>query len=446
MVDYKCEKCGKEFQERSRYVAHGRRKRSCIDECAVIAPPISHKKELGQYFTVSTELQQWVFDHVKHRGCRVLEPSFGAGHLLRPFLTSDPHYPVHGYELDATIPHVITFGEAQNIYYGDFLAQSIDCKYKTIVGNPPYVKHSNSSVESKTPSITGNLYLKFIERCFHLLDNDGGELLFIVPSDFLKLTSASKLIEEMAQNGDFTDFWFPHKENLFEGASIDVVVFRYERHLGKMDDFSLKKTVVNGHPQFIQIRQGIVTFSENEVVGTPLSELFHVYVGIVSGKDEVYRAPFGNLGVLTDKDRVESFVFAETFPTPNETINQHLLSKKTELMERRIRHFSENNWYEWGAPRNIGAIKAHLGEQCIYVRNMTRKKDVAFLDKMQYFGGALLCLYPKKKLDEAEMVRIVGFLNGPEFQQNYIYANRFKIGQKQLSNVIVPCSIVPCAV
>jgi adenine-specific DNA-methyltransferase len=429
MVDYKCEKCGKDFQQRSHYVAHGNRRRQCIDANVEMIASLSHKKEHGQYFTVSTELQQWVFDHVTHRGSCLLEPSFGAGHLLRPFLQSDPLYPVHCYELDATIPPVIAFSGMQHAIYGDFLAQSIDCKYKTIVGNPPYVK------QGKEHGIAGNLYLKFIDRCFHLLEEDGGELLFIVPSDFLKLTSASKMIEEMAQNGDFTDFWFPHKENLFEGASIDVVVFRYERHLGKT---CLKTVMVNGEPRFIQIRKGIITFSENEIVGTPLSELFHVYVGIVSGKDDVYRAPFGNLGVLTDKDRIESFIFAETFPTLNQEIDQHLLSKKSELMDRRIRKFNETNWYEWGAPRNIKAMKEHLGKPCIYVRNMTRKNEVAFLDKMQHFGGALLCLYPKKNMDDTEMARIVSYLNDSEFQHNYIYANRFKIGQKQLSNAMVP--------
>ena len=43
----------------------------------------------------------------------------------------------------------------------------------------------------------------------------------------------------MTENGSFTDFLFPHDEKLFEGASIDVVVFRYEKGLTN------KKAIVN---------------------------------------------------------------------------------------------------------------------------------------------------------------------------------------------------------
>jgi len=447
VMGHRCEKCGKEFRQKGHYDAHQKRKTPCLGTGGllealpnnvqdVITTKVNekvrdllvssglHKKCLGQYFTISEDLQRWVFDHVAHKDQCLLEPSFGAGHLLKPFLDMNKNYPVHGYEIDSSVQPIVTWNQHQQLCYGDFMEREIAVKYKTIIGNPPYVKQS-----------TGNLYLKFIEKCSHLLE-EGGELLFIVPSDFLKVTSASKLIEEMTQNGDFTHFWFPHQENLFEGASIDVVVFRYEKHLGKTSIQT--STIVNGEERFIQIRKGIITFSENEIACPPLSELFHVYVGIVSGKDEAYRSPLGNLGVLTDKDRIESFIFAETFPTPNEEANQHLLSKKNELMSRKIRKFNEKNWFEWGAPRNIGAMKEYSGKPCIYVRNITRKKEVAFLDKMQHFGGSLLCLLPKKEMTVFEMTRIMEYINGSNFQQNYVYANRFKIGQKQLSNAMVP--------
>ena len=455
-MGHRCEKCGKEFRQKGHYDAHQKRKTPCSNAAIPLAvgyPPAAilpnnvqdvittkvnekvrdllvssglHKKCLGQYFTISEDLQRWVFDHVAHKDQCLLEPSFGAGHLLKPFLDMNKNYPVHGYEIDSSIQPIVPWNQHQQLCYGDFIEREIAVKYKTIIGNPPYVKQS-----------TGNLYLKFIEKCSHLLE-EGGELLFIVPSDFLKVTSASKLIEEMTQKGDFTHFWFPHQENLFEGASIDVVVFRYEKHLGKTENPIQTSTIVNGEPRFVQIRGGIITFSEREIVGIPLSDLFHVYVGIVSGKDEVYRSHNGNLGVLTDKDRIESFIFAETFPTSNEEINQHLLSKKNELMGRKIRKFNDKNWFEWGAPRNIGAIKEYLGKPCIYVRNITRKKEVAFLDKMQHFGGSLLCLLPKKDMTVSTMTRIMEYINGSEFQQNYVYANRFKVGQKQLSNAMVP--------
>jgi adenine-specific DNA-methyltransferase len=323
------------------------------------------------------------------------------------------------YELDTNIKPVVTFNSFQTSIYGDFTTQTISEKYKTIIGNPPYVKQK-----------TGNLYIKFIELCYNYLDDDGGELIFIVPSDFIKLTSASSIINKMTENGSFTDFLFPHDEKLFDGASIDVVVFRYEKGI------TTKTAIVNGAPQFCNVNRGIITFSDAEVVGKQIDADFNVYVGLVSGKDEVYRAPIGNIDILNDKDRVEKYIFTESFPTNDALIDSHLQTHKPELIARKIKKFSEKNWYEWGAPRNITTIRKNWGKACIYVRNMTRNKEVAFIGTVQYFGGSLLCLIPKT--DDVDIQKIVRYMNSETFQKDYMYAGRFKIGHKQISTAITP--------
>lgn len=380
----------------------------------------NHKKDIGQYFTISDDLQQFVFDKVKNKSSRLLEPSFGAGHLLKKFKEYDENYPMICYELDTSVSPVITFNPYQTPIYGDFTLEKITTKFKTIIGNPPFVKQK-----------TGNLYIKFIELCYNYLDNDG-ELIFIVPSDFIKLTSASSLINKMTENGSFTDFLFPHDEKLFEGASIDVVVFRYEKGLAN------KKASVNGKEVFCNVNKGIITFSDAEVSGTPIDSIFNVYVGLVSGRDEIYRVPFGNIDVLCDKDKLEKYIFTDTFPSQNTQIDAHLLEHKTELLDRKIKKFSESNWFEWGAPRNISSIQKYWGKSCIYIRNMTRNKEVAFIGKVQYFGGSLLCLVPKEDITDSEIQKIVKHLNSTPFQNDYMYAGRFKIGHKQISTAIVP--------
>ena len=383
---------------------------------------MASQKALGQYFTVSDVLQQFVFDKVKHKSSRLLEPSFGAGHLLKKFKEYDSNYPILCYELDETITPVIEFNEFQTPIYGDFTKQILTQRFKTIVGNPPYVKQRS-----------GNLYIRFIELCYNCLAEDG-ELIFIVPSDFLKLTSASSIIERMTQTGSFTDFLFPHNERLFEGASIDVVVFRYEKGTRSIN------TIVNGKEMICNVNRGILTFSETEISGTLLSDSFHVYVGLVSGRDDIYRVPFGNIELLLDKDKVESFIFAETFPTNNARINEYLESHKPELLERKIKTFTETNWFEWGAPRNISSIRTHWGKQCVYVRNLTRKEDVAFLGRVQYFGGSLLCLVPKT--DNMSLDNIVKYINSDSFKKEYMYAGRFKIGHKQISSAVLTNQLV----
>lgn len=378
------------------------------------------KKKLGQYFTISEELQKFVFENVKNRSKCLLEPSFGAGHLLKKFKEYDDNYPMVCYELDINIVPIISFNNYQTIIYEDFTQQPMNIKFKTIIGNPPYVKQK-----------TGNLYLKFIELCYEYLDDDG-ELIFIVPSDFIKLTSASSIIDKMTKNGSFTHFFFPQNERLFDGASIDVLVFRYEKGVKSI------KTIVNNKEVFCNVNKGIITFSDTEISGCYIESYFNVYVGLISGRDEIYRVPFGNIDILNDKDKVDRYIFTQTFPTDNNKINDHLENHKKVLLDRKIKKFSEKNWFEWGAPRNISTIEKYWGKSCIYVRNMTRSKEIAFIGKVQYFGGSLLCLIPKKQMSEKDIRNIINHINSPEFTKDYMYSGRFKIGHKQISTAIIP--------
>lgn len=430
MVEYTCPRCGTTFAQKGHYTRHLNKKKPCVLESKVealieqkVQEALGHKKAHGQYFTIAKELQDFVFRSVKHKGATLLEPSFGAGHLLLPFLAADPAYPVICYELDTTIKPVLQFGPSQTAVYGDFLQQPITRRFKTIVGNPPYVKQS-----------TGNLYLKFIDRCFELLEADG-ELIFIVPSDFLKLTSAAPLIERMSKAGAFTDFLFPHNERLFEGASVDVVVFRYEK--GALQGGSTK---VNGAEKGIAIVSGIITFPSvvPDTAAQTISSRFNVYVGLVSGRDEVYRVPFGNLDVLLDKGNVQKFIYTEKWPAADAAVTAHLTANKETLLGRGIRKFSESNWWEWGAPRNKKAMEAAAGRPCIYVRNITRSREVCFAGTVQYFGGSLLCMIPKADMTGEEIKKVVDWLNTEEFQANYKYSGRFKIGHKQLCCAPMP--------
>jgi hypothetical protein len=110
-------------------------------------------------------------------------------------------------------------------------------------------------------------------------------------------------------------------------------------------------------------------------------------------------------------------------------------------MERKIRKFHDRNWFEWGAPRNISTIRRFWGQSCIYVATLTRDTRVAFLGKVGYFGGGLLMMIPKhcdKKITSLKTLEhIVAQFNSPEFQTNYRFSGRFKMGQRMLSNVCI---------
>jgi len=413
MVKYTCETCNKEFSQKEHWRVHLSKKVGCV------ASSNLDKKSIGQYFTISETLQNFVFDTAKNKGSLLLEPSFGAGHLLKRFKEYDDNYPIICYELDHTVLPVVTFNRHQTIVYGDFTKQTITTRFNTIIGNPPYVKRSE-----------GNLYIQFIKLCFNLLDTEG-ELIFIVPSDFIKLTSASSLIEEMMRAGSFTHFMFPNDETLFDNANIDVMVFRYEKGL------HTNTCLVNNVSKVCSVRSGIVTFSDTEITGTAVLEMFNVYVGMVSGRDEIYKSSLGNMELLVDKDKEEKFILVTSFPSESEAINTYLLEHKSQLLDRRIRKFTDTNWFEWGAPRNKKSIELYFGKRCIYIKNMTRNEEVAFIGNVQYFGGTLLCLIPKVETSEDQLEKIAEYLNSSGFRSDYIYSGRFKIGHKQISNAIL---------
>ena len=321
------------------------------------------------------------------------------------------------YEIDDTIEILNSIDKTQ-INYGDFLETGVNTCYDTIIGNPPYVKTK-----------TGNLYLDFIDKCYDLLSN-GGELVFIVPSDFIKLTSSGKIIDRMMNNGTFTHIIHPNSESLFENASIDVIVFRYCKDTSLPD-----KVVVNGDEKYLINTNGILTFSDDaQTHMSQFSEHFNIHVGMVTGKESVFKNDIhGGIEVLNGKDKVDKYILIEDFPSKNPDLNEYLLSHKKELITRKIKKFSEKNWFQWGALRNIETVKANLGKDCIYVSTLTRSKEVCFEGKVQYFGGGLIIMIPKEKINTK---KIVEHINSDTFRSNYMYSGRFKMGHKQLCNAL----------
>lgn len=377
------------------------------------------KQNLGQYFTTNNTLKEKVFEFILNCPDNILEPSIGQGDLIEFIKNKNPHVTFDMYEIDTKI-ELLNEIQKEKVIYGDFIKQKITKTYKTIIGNPPYIRTKK-----------GNLYIEFTEKCYNLLE-ENGELIFIVPSDFLKLTGSSKLLNTMMTNGTFTHIFHPHDEKMFKDASIDVIIFRYYKN-----NFIEKKVLYNDKLLYIINNDGLITFNK-EVNNNSImfKDYFDIYVGIVSGKEEVYKnKELGNIEVINGEDKVEKYIYIETYPCKNEKINKHLLEHKKELIERGIRKFNENNWFEWGAPRNINIINNNLGKDCIYIYNLTRKLNVSFIGKINYFGGGLIMLKPKKKCN---LINIVTYINSENFKNNFMFSGRFKIGHRQISNSYIP--------
>ena len=378
-----------------------------------------NRHKLGQYFTTNIELKDAVKSFILNQPDVILEPSCGRGDLISyiPYINFD------AYEIDDSIEFLPEI-QKDSITIGDFITINIDKKYKTIIGNPPYVKTSS-----------GNLYLDFTNKCIDLLE-EKGELIFIIPSDFFKLTSASELLNKMTKEGTFTHIYHPHNERLFEGASIDVLVYRYVK------DKTLEKiTYYNSEKLYMINTNGIITFSDKIISDSVrIGDIFDVYVGMVSGKEEVFKnEKLGDMKVRNGKDKLDTYICIEKFPTASKELDDYLLSYKDVLKTRGIRSFNDANWFEWGALRNKKTIDVNIGKNCIYISTLSRQKEIAFKGKVEYFGGGLLILIPKQdiKLDS-----MIGYFNSDLFKKNFLFSGRFKIGHKQLSNTLVPSNLI----
>ena len=362
-------------------------------------------ESLGQFFTKNKLLKNKVRDLIKNNPKVILEPSMGRGDLVTFVRRKFPNCVFHLYEIDKTIKPLPTLSK-KDINWEDFLKASTKDTYSTIIGNPPYVRVKGSL----------NLYLQFIEKCYKLLV-DGGELIFIVPSDFGKLTSSKKLIKDMLNVGCFTHAYYPNSEKLFVGASVDVMVFRYVR--GETQSS-------NNVPRHLK----------NKTTPTVLiKDYFDVWVGIVSGRDKIYKHTLGDKLILVKENERHRFIIPTVFPTGNKEVDDYLLTHKESLLGRRIKKFNEDNWFEWGALRNYKKVLEGLGKECLYVSTLTRSKKVCFKGKVELFSGNLLILIGKDKhKDKYNLDKLMSYLNSDEFKKEHTYSGRFKIGQSLLAN------------
>jgi len=234
----------------------------------------------------------------------------------------------------------------------------------------------------------------------------------------------------MMDNGIFTDIYHPHNERLFKEARIDVLIFRYCK-----DKSLMKKCLYNDKSLYIENNNGLITFHDKIISKRiKLGDIFDIYVGMVSGRDSVYKNnEIGNIEVLTNEKKKEKYICINKFPSKNEKINEYLLKYKDELLKRKVKKFNDNNWFEWGRLINIKGVQT--SNECIYVKKLTRDKTIAFKDKIMFFGSQLIMLVPKIKVN---LNTIIEYLNSDNYKSNFVFSGRFKIGQRQLENSIIP--------
>ena len=365
---------------------------------------------LGQVFTPQSVVAQ-MLTLCRNEG-RVLEPSCGNG----AFFNEIPN--CVGIEIDS---HHCPEG-AKNM---DFFDYPVSEKFETIIGNPPYVRYQDIPKETKMKIKSNlfdertNLYLFFIEKCINHL-TEHGELIFITPRDFLKATSSINLNKFIFENGTITDIIDLGDQKIFKGFSPNCVIFRFEK-----GDFSRATNVTKR----FTLCNGQLLFTDNQY---PLffSDVFFVKVGAVSGADKYFESEeYGNRDFVCSYTRqtgkTKRMIYNEQSP--------YLQQFKQELLNRKIKHFDETNWWTWGRNHYVSS------EKRIYVNAKTRNTRPFFLHESNDYDGSVLAIFPhNQNIDLQHACNMLNDVNWNEL--GFVCDGRYLFSQKSLESSPLPAT------
>ena len=310
----------------------------------------------------------------------------------------------------------------------DFFDFQTTNKFDTIIGNPPYVASSEileetfNKLDLQTYDRKTNLHIFFTDKCLSHL-NDNGEIIFVTPREFIKQTSAIPLIKKMTSIGSFTHFYDYGDQMLFKGFSPNCAIWRFEK-----GNFNNKTKLIDGTVVSQQEINGQLVFS-NTLYDKNLSDLFDVKVGGVSGLDKIFVNQNGN----------EEFVYSKT-RTTGETRkmfynikNSYILKHENELRNRKIKKFTDNDWWMWGRDFH------HSEEERVYVNCKTRKDNPFFTNDCKNYDGSILALFPKIDMDIKKACSVLNTIDWNDL--GFKVGGRFVFAQKNLQNIKIPKNI-----
>lgn len=364
---------------------------------------------LGQVFTEKPVVER-MLKLRKNKGT-ILEPSCGEGAFLNKINECV------GIEYDK----LVCPEKALNI---DFFDYDTANKYNTIIGNPPYVKFKNIELSTKKKlnmqlfDERTNLYLFFIEKCIKHLEPNG-ELIFIVPRDFIKATSAIKLNKQIFKEGTITDWIELGDELIFPGFNPNCVIFRFEKdNYSRKTNKNLNFLENNGQLLFLKVKKQYL-----------FSDYFFVKVGGVSGADHLFENKNGNLDFVNSKTNLTGKTKKMYYNIESKDLEIY----KDELLKRKIKKFNNKNWYEWGRKYYESDLPR------IYVNGKTRNKNPFFINDCNAYDGSILAIFPKFKVkNKDELQEICNYLNNLSWKDyGYKCDGRFLFNQKSLENSLI---------
>lgn len=281
-------------------------------------------------------------------------------------------------------------------------------KFQAIVGILPTASHKSIPEFPEFDKNT-NLYIFYLKKCLDHLDYNG-EMVVLTPSSFLKYTPL--LNEELYKRGTITD--------IIDAGKVGYIIWRFVA-----DDFS-RKTLVNGKWKKFTNTNNRFSFLNKEYT-VPFTNLFTIKVGAMSGCDEAFINPKGNLKFITAQTPISGELKQVYFNCYNDC----LLPFKDRLLRRRVKRFTESNWWTWGRNHHIS------NEPRVYVPCKTSLDNPFFHHECVNYDGTLLAIFIKNTT--AKPTKIASMLNKVDWEElGFKVGGRFMFSQKTLESVLLP--------
>jgi len=201
-----------------------------------------------------------------------------------------------------------------NLFTQDSLKANWNLHFDTVVGNPPYVKFQDLSDENREYLVknwttveggTFNLYFAFFELGYKLL-KPTGRLGFITPNNYFTSLSGEAMRRFFQQKKCVTRIIdFTHKK-VFDAQTYTALTFlnKQENEAIMFDRIKNDYTpqdflpIANGSPNYLKdlnVKKWRLLKTDEqqnikriETIGTAISKLFDICVGIATLKDEVF--------------------------------------------------------------------------------------------------------------------------------------------------------------
>lgn len=248
-----------------------------------------------------------------------------------------------------------------NIRLMDSTKDVFNFKYDNIVGNPPYVKFQDLSLESrdylysKFSSInkgTYNLYFAFFELSYNLL-NENGKIGFITPNNYFTSLAGESLREYFMNNKSIYEIIDFNSKKVFDAQTYTAITFlsksknEFINYSRIKDDESIDSYLnsltfsKNLYNELNSKKWRLLQDSEKNIIknieniGTPIGELLTINVGIATLKDEIYFLnncikegdfyikEFNGISYRIEKDLIRSVYKISDFQNQEELIDNN---------------------------------------------------------------------------------------------------------------------------